>query len=55
MAFSNVSDRSMAAPSHAAFGHLGEQALHEIQPTSARGREVDVIARDGALTTCALC
>ena len=35
---------SVAAPTHAAFGHLGKQALHEIQPTSASGREVDVIA-----------
>ena len=34
----------MATPSHAAFGHLGKQALNQIQPASARGREMDMIA-----------
>ncbi len=37
------SDGGMAAPPHAAFGHFGEQPLNQIQPTSARGREMDVV------------
>src|SRR5512133_4348143 len=35
----------MTSAAHASFRHLCEQSFHQVQPTAARWREVDVIAR----------
>src|SRR5262249_35410109 len=43
--FLQNTNSGVAAAPDTTFGHLGEQAFHEVQPTSAGGCEVNVIAR----------